>query len=333
MKDRVSVVAITFLLALSGCVGAVGPATMGQDWDVDADNHWKSDVVVVSYESAPDDQRDYEPVVDEALEFWTENSERYAGFDVELRKAEPGEDADIHVSFVDDVRTCGESVNAAGCAPKITSPYRADRSVDVQVRTGLDHESTTKILKHELGHTMGLGHDAEPQEFMSAKLSLSKLPTTNATERSNPWDKDEITVHVDLGGIHPTQRWTAQRQVDAALRYYDRGAGGTVPGDVSFSRTSSPAKADVVVRFADSDDCLDGAGSCGRLSGNDLDGDGADEFYDGLEIVVVDLDSNAIAWHVGRWLGASFGHEADHEYPPPLEGDVGGSERRSDWWD
>lgn len=332
MKSRGSVIAVVVLLALSGCIGAVAPGAVGGSWDVDADNHWQSDVVVVSYEAPADDTRDYEPIVVEALEFWTENSEEYAGFDVELRRAEAGERGDIHVSFVDDVRKCGESVKAAGCAPRLTSPYGIDRPVDVQVRTGLDHESSTKILKHELGHTMGLGHDDQPQGFMAAKLSLSKLPETNATDRSNPWDRDEVKVHVNLDGLDRTDRWTAERQVGAALRYYDDGADGTVPTDVSITRTTSYVNADVVVRYAGSDDCIDGAGSCGRLSGHDHDGDGADEFYDGLDIVLVDLDPDAVAWHVGRWLGASFGHEDDHEYPEPLEGDAGSLDRRSEWW-
>lgn len=332
MKSRGIVFGIVVLLTLSGCVGTVAPGAVGGGWDVDADNHWQSDVVVVSYESPSDDHRDYEPVVVEALEFWTENSEQYAGFDVELRQAEAGEKGDIHVSFVDDVRKCGESVKAAGCAPRITSPYGIDRPVDVQVRTGLDHESSTKILKHELGHTLGLGHDDQPQGFMSAKLSLTKLPETNATDRSNPWNSDEIRVHVSLEGLDGTERWTAEQQVDSALRYYDGGAGGTVPEDVSITRTDSHLDADVVVRFGDSDDCIDGSGSCGRLFGDDHDGDGAYEFYDGLDVVLVDLDQDAVAWHVGRWLGASFGHDNDREYPEPLEGDAGSQDRRSDWW-
>lgn len=331
MSSRGRVVVISVLLLLSGCVGAVGPGAMGEGLNVNADNHWQSDVVVVSYESPPDDPRDYEPVVEESLEFWSEHSERYAGFDVDLRQARPGEEADIHVSFVEDVRKCGESMEAAGCAPRLTSPLDVDRPVDVEVRTGLDHESTTKILIHEIGHTMGLTHDDEPQEYMSAKLSLSKLPETNATDRTNPWGEDELSVYVDLGGLKGSDRWTGERQVDASIRYFDDGADGTVPSDVSLTRTSSPRDADVIVRFNGSDDCIDGAGSCGRLSGDDLDGDGAYEFYTGLEIVLVDLHPDSVAWHVGRWLGASFGLE-DHEYPEPLQGDVDGQERRSEWW-
>lgn len=331
MTSRGSAVVLAVLLALSGCAGAVGPGSVGGPVVVDADNHWRSDVVVVSYESPADEPRDYEPVVQEALAYWTEHSEEYAGFDVELRLAEPGEEADVHVSFVEDVRTCGESVNAAGCAPRITSPYDVDRPVDVQVRAGLDHESSVKVLVHELGHTMGLGHGDEPSEYMSAKLSLSKLPTTNASDRANPWNDDEVSVYVDVSGLDRTDRHRAEQQAIAAIRYFDDGADGTVPTDVTVTRTARPSNADVVVRYQADDECISGAGSCGRISGEDLDGDGAYEFHTDVEITLVDLNPDAMGWHVGRWLGASFGLE-EGEYPSPLHGDAGADLRRSQWW-
>jgi hypothetical protein len=68
------------------------------------------------------------------------------------------------------------------------------------------------------------------------------------------------------------------------------------------------------------------------VTGTDPDGDGALERYTRLEIVVVGLDTEAVGWHVGRWLGVGFGLDADASFPPPLRENATYEDRRSEWW-
>ena len=188
------------------------------------------------------------------------------------------------------------------------------------------------MLKHELGHTLGLTHGDEPRSVMRPESRLTTRPETNATDRAFPWRSETLDVHV-VADVPPVQRNATDRQVAAALDYFEAGAGGTIPEAVRFRRVGSAADADVVVTVTGEDDCQPESGSCGRLSGGDPDGDGALEYYDRLEVTVVGMDTPAVAWHVGRWLGVGFGLESESEYPEPLRERATYEERRSEWWE
>lgn len=331
---RPAVVAVVALaLVLSGCVGTAEPGAIGAGFE-DPANHWQEPVVTVSYEAPDGDDRDYGPLLDRALGYWTEHSDEYAGYDVGFRRADPGEAADVRVRFVEEVGDCGAAAGeeAAGCAPVISDADQVQRPVDVEVRTGLSDESTIRVLEHELGHTLGLSHGDGPA-LMDAAIDLDTLPRRNASDRSHPWRSDDLVVHMDLEGAVADERHAVERQVGAALHYYMDGADGTVPHGVTFYRSESPEDADVVVRYRSSDDCRDSPGSCGTVAGDDLDGDDAPEYYDRLEVVLVDLEPDAVAWHVGRWLGKGFGQDTADAYPEPLRQRAGYEARRSTWWD
>ncbi|WP_254839533.1 matrixin family metalloprotease [Natronomonas marina] len=332
MDARVAALGLALLVVLSGCTGLADTGLVGDEWEGDPDNHWRSEVLNVSY--AGDDDRDYGPLVREALAYWTVNSEQYAGYDVAFRVADEEASADIHVRFVGDVGDCGPHAdeNTAGCAPVLTEHGQVDRPVGVEVRTGLSDESTVRVLEHELGHTLGLTHADEPGSVMRAESQLTTQPETNATERALPWRTERLAVYTDYGDVPPDERNATDRQVRAALGYFAEGADGTVPSGIRFYRVESADEADVVVEVTDESDCRGGTGSCGTLSGSDPDGDGALEQYTGLRIVVVDLDTPAVGWHVGRWLGAGFGHDAESDYPEPLRENASYEQRRSEWW-
>jgi hypothetical protein len=326
-------VAFFVVVVLSGCAAPIDTGSLGDDWDGDPDNHWRAETLTVSYEAT--DGRDYGPAVRAALAYWSDEAERYTGYDVALRVAD-GDDpaADIHVRFVDDIRDCGTHTDAgaAGCAPVLSAPAQVDRPVDVRVEAGLSEASTVAVLKHELGHTLGLTHGDEPRSVMQPESRLTTRPKTNATDRAFPWRSETLDVHV-VADVPPAQRDATDRQVAAALGYFEAGAGGAVPEAVRFRRVDSAADADVVVRVTETDDCRAESGSCGRLSGVDPDGDGALEYHDRLEVTVVGMDTPAVAWHVGRWLGVGFGLESESEYPEPLRERATYEERRSEWWE
>jgi hypothetical protein len=348
MTTRPTVLAVLCCVLLAGCTVPVSvddvdadglgvdSATGGASGDdrVRSGNPYGDGNLTVAVDATNvTDGRDVRPLVAASLAFWEENAERYAGYAVDYRLLDAGSDpanADVVVRFVDAVGDCGHEEGVAGCAPYVTRGP-VDRPVTVRVATGFDDDSTRLVLDHELGHTLGLGHDDDPQSVMSSRATLTTLPRTDAADRAFAWNDSTLSVYVDGEGVDPDDRDATDRQVTAALDYFADGADGAVPDNVSFVRTEDAASADVVVRFAEESPCSAATGSCGRLGGFDPDDDGELERYTRLEITLADLDTDAVAWHVARWVGAGLGLEGE-EYPAPLRTTTTSDERRSEWW-
>ncbi|MFB6207286.1 MAG: matrixin family metalloprotease [Haloglomus sp.] len=338
MREWAATLLVAVLLALAGC-----SISMGQDgphiepsgdpaWTGDEDNPYRQETLAVAVAVSPDTSREFTPLVREALAYWEANSEQYAGYPIDYRLVANASNPDLRVRFVESVGECGTETHAAGCAPIVETHGQFDPPMTVRVRTGFSDASTVQVLKHELGHTLGLDHGDAPRSVMNAESTLTTPPQTNASERALPWKSATLSVYVDVSALPRGERDEARRQIRHALEYFDAGASGTVPENVSFVRTNNETAADVTVRAVDELACGTSSGSCGYILGLDPDGDGAREWHTRLEITVSDLDTEAIAWHVGRWLGAGFGLEGD-EYPEPLRESATYKERRSDWWD
>ena len=298
-----------------------------------ATDPYGGETLVVAVEDPANGSRDYAPLVRRALDYWEANASRYAGYDVSYRLEPDATDPDIVVSVVDRIEDCGhEDGHTAGCAPYVTQPSQFSPPLRVRVIDGLSDESAVRVLMHEFGHTLGLGHDDEPRSIMQARGRLATLPRQDAVNRSFAWENRTLAVYVDIGE-DAGDRSTVERQVNETLAYFDRGAEGTVPEDVSFVRTEDRSAADVVVQVGGDHPCEQDVGSCRRIRGLDPDADGRLETYDRLEAYAVGLDPEAVGWHVGRHLGYGLGLTDDAEYPEPLRSSAGYGERRSDWWE
>ncbi|MEF8856601.1 MAG: matrixin [Haloplanus sp.] len=289
-------------------------------------NPWGSEPVVVAIRNDGSRDRDFASFVREAARFWEEHDEQYLGFQVRYEVRPDAADPDLVVAFTDRVPDCGNVTDAVGCAPLLTDARGIDRPETAWVKTGLSDRSTVLVTEHELGHTLGLGHDDPPSEVMRAKSVLYTEPQPNATERTFPWDDPDFTVRVDAGDTSDPAGTRAQ--VDHALTYYEADPPG-MPTNLTFERVD--ADAEISIRFGPTPDCRASSGSCINTYGTDPDGDGAIETYTRVEIMLVDLDTEAVGWHVGYWLAHVFGAEADGEKPPPFR-DASGRERRSAWW-
>lgn len=337
-------VLVALLLVLAGCSmpSVDGSPTTAPDSQAKAEgsptaeaaavgrNPWPTDELTVAIDAPVGDDRDYAPLVRRAIGYWEERSRRYAGYEIDYRFAPDAGDPDVLVSFVDEVEGCDNISEAAGCAPYVTPGTRVPDPARIQVRTGLSNESTALVLQHELGHTLGLDHGDPPERVMAANTALTTLPQPNATERALAWTDAELSVFVDYANASADA--AVRRQVRHALDYYDRGAGGTVPENVSFTTTDDRAAADVVVEFPGDSPCTAGSGSCGYRFGHDLDGDGALETYNRLRITTTGIEPRAVGWHVAYWLGYGFGFDENGDWPAVLR-DATDRERRGAWWE
>ncbi|WP_416840087.1 matrixin [Haloferax sp. DFSO52] len=288
---------------------------------------WGSDPVIVDVE-APNDGRDYETLVREATVFWEQNDARYLGYEIEYAVDSDARNPDIIVQFSDEIPECSGQADAVGCAPYITDRRQIERPATVYVKTGFGDDSTVEITEHELGHTLGLAHGDEPASLMNSTGILYTLPRTNATEKAFPWDDPEFTVYVDDSGS--TDPAEARDQIQHAFDYFEAGAPG-MPDNLTYTYVDDPEDAEVRISFAEESPCGEGAASCAAVSGYDPDGDDALETYDRFEVVLVDLDTDAVGWHVGYWTAHYLGAEDDADKPDPFR-DATYSERRSEWW-
>jgi hypothetical protein len=296
-----------------------GPAT------TDGRSPWGSEPIVVAVDGPAG--RDVVPLVRTATAYWETNATRFVGYAVEYEVRPDAANPDVVVRFRDEITGCEDSHDTAGCAPYITDAAQIDRPVTVEIKTGLSDDSTVQVVAHELGHTLGLGHDDEPQDVMRTGVTLTTLPQPNATERDFPWADGEFTVYVDVADAPDPAG--AREQVREALDYYERDA--PTGRELTFRVVDDP-DAELVVRYADSSACSEGSGSCGSSRGPDPDGDGASERYSQFTVTVVGLDTDAVGWHVGYWLATAFGAETDAERPAPFR-DASYEERRSEWWE
>jgi hypothetical protein len=295
----------------------------------DATNPWGTETIVVAVSDAADTGREWTPLVREATEYWEANAEHFAGYAVDYEVRPDASNPDLIVEFVDEVPECDGATDAAGCAPLIEDRRQIDRPETVSVKTGFSDESTVLVTEHELGHTLGLTHEDAPADVMASRSVLYTEPQPNATERAFPWDDANFTVYVDVANA--TDSEGARQQVEHALDYYEDGPDG-MPTNLSFTTVEDPDEADIVVRSVEESPCDPDAASCGATAGTDPDGDGEIETYARLRISLVDLDTDAVAWHVGYWMAFGFGAEEDSEKPPPFR-DASHEERRSEWWE
>ncbi|WP_423743392.1 matrixin family metalloprotease (plasmid) [Haladaptatus sp. SPP-AMP-3] len=291
----------------------------------DRSNPWGGPVTVAIKTS--DGTRGYTDDVRRALDYWERHSAEYAGYSIQYELVPDAENPDLVINFVDSVESCPRVDHAVGCAPYITEAAQISRPMQIDVDDSFSNESTTLILKHELGHTLGLNHSSAPQSIMAAEAALASRPLPDASERNLPWADASLTVYLGQTDDRPA----VKEQVRHALDYYADGADGTVPSNVSFTFTDDRSAADVLIRFPDTLPCNPGSsGSCGGVRGTDPDRDSVLEQYDRLTISISGVDTDAVGWYVGYWLGYGFALEESELAPPFLHASA--HDRRSDWW-
>lgn len=363
---HVQILAVVVLLILAGCGGSVQDTTSTSSATTTAtttesttttatttttteettstptttterppNNPWASETVRVGVHNIANRSRDITPLVNETIAYWNNHSE-YADYNVTFVSAPYQRDVDVIVEFVYQIPECGRNDDehtTVGCASLLEQYHTANQPEYVQVVAGYTNESTKTILRHEFGHLLGIEHGEEPMPTMKALSKHTYLSQPNATARALPWQNETLSVYIDME--NQSYRQTAREQVEYALSYYEAGADGHVPSNVSFVVTENASAADIVVSSPTAVTCgggRDPEASCGWVWGYDTDTDDALEYYSLAKIRVGhQIDAKAVGWHVGYWLADAFGLSAD-ELPPPFV-DADYEDRRSEWWE
>lgn len=201
-RRSVLLAAGTVCTGLAGCAkleetGERLPAATGPD------RPWEELPVTVTLDDRTETGREgFEELLLDGLAYWEDESEEYAGYEIEYAFEPDHDDADIVVELVEDVQTCSvedHDREAVGCAPVIDG--RAPDTATVEIKDGFSEDLTLVTIKHEFGHTLGLGHDDDPIEIMS----------------SDPADRiPEYETRVD---VHERYRETVERINDGTGRF------------------------------------------------------------------------------------------------------------------
>lgn len=335
MRHLPAVLALGCCLLVAGCSG-LGPIESNLDKNPSSvesgppyPDPWPGSPTVVAINATATEDRAIEPIVESALSYWNTNDERYGTYTTTFELRPDAQDPDVVIEFVPKIEECGHVTEetTVGCAPLLSNQSLADRPTTVRVETGYTDESTGLILKHELGHVLGLEHGDEPTALMSTYTNrLNTPPKPDVFDRELTWKKANLTLYADRDSL-PGSDTEIDRQIGHAIDYYESGADETVPKNVTLTRIDDREMADIVITGRQMD-----AASNATLNGASQDADPEIEYYTDQTITIsTNSDPETLGWHVGFWLGESLiAPETHADLPPPF--DEPETDDRREWW-
>lgn len=280
-----------------------------------AKNPWAKKPVTVAIVKDHNESRTVEPQVRSALAFWERNE---TSFEVEYQLINDSSQADIVIRFVEKIGECGSESDeeVIGCAPVYTAVGSANEQTTVRIETGYDNESTTTILKHELGHTLGLEHsDENTHWFMAEKISVGTFPQPDVGDREWRWENREVKVYANVSQAADHRHDFLRNEIQQMVWTYSDYDHRDIPENTTFQMVDDPEKANVVVKIVDQ--TPNGEYSQGLVAKADPDKDGNTEFYSTATIYIRDAYHDDVEQYAGNWLGWILYADRDADLPQP----------------
>lgn len=273
--------------------------------DPPPDNPWEADPITVAIYRDDAADRDFEPLLREALDFWENESQNgQVGYELNFTIVNDSAEADIIVGFVAEIPRCGDTdERIAGCADAIGFGADAPTPTTVQTAIGYNDSATVTVLKHEFGHTLGYTHsESDIYDFMIESQLYGELDQPDIDERDSHWEADTIYVYANYSedsNRYPEGAYDRdiERVVETYNDYHN------MPEGVQLKVTENQSKADITIHFRDSLENNDKY--AGYYTYVDLDYDGVPNYFTAYDIYIGDLDRDHVEEIVGYYVGYS----------------------------
>lgn len=278
---------------------------------VDPQNPYDKKNLTVAVEADRDYER-YRNITREALDYWEQNSSRYAGYPINYDIVDNQSNHDIVVNWTEEVDICDltYSNKTIGCADLVVDD--APSTVTVDVERGYLRSQSVELVKHELGHTLGLDHDDEPEKVMSENQTTTlRLQDIDIAVHYESRDHDEDDI---------------RRQLSEATGYMEQWMATNVEQNATYEIYETPDRneptADVLLVVDDNPDVCDGNATCSELRNTGV-------VESQLLITTANVREDAHAWVVAYYLTGYHAIPED-QTPEPLQDE---DSITTDWWE